>query len=122
MAANCYCFHKRFVGPESRLLTGDKKALYALGRHRAHNNHAKNIHTELHGRVICLEASIELCIAQLGFEAVRACVVPQSNCDKAMKVVFSAGLATPEDKAKEALASYIGHEEKTLDADWLWRP
>lgn len=115
-------FSQAFRHPEARLLTGDKRALFALGSHRAKNERAKGIHAGLRGRVVCLEASIELCIAALGFEQVRAQIVPQRSCDIAMQIAFSSGLQTVETSAKAALDSYIRHEEKTLGADWLWRP
>jgi len=108
--------------PHAQLLTGDKKALYALGRHRENDSHAKAIHAALRQRVVCTEAAICLNIANLGFKQARTCIAPARHCDNSTRVAFGAGLHTEESNAMEMLNEYLSHCEKTLGENWLWRP
>lgn len=115
-------FSHAFLHPESRLLTGDKKSLFALGRHRHFHPYAATIHEMLGQRVLCLEAALCLHMNDLGFEEVCSRVAPQRNCDSTMRVVFGAGEDTEESNALASLDSYLSHLEKSVGKDWLWRP
>lgn len=114
-------FSKAYRDPASYLLTGDKRALYALGKHRAVEAHAAVIHEQLTGRVVCLESSLELCINAIGFETVRERIVPSRNCDGATRAAFGSGLQAQESNVLDALSAYIAELEKTVGVGWLWR-
>ena len=111
-----------FHNPDARLLTGDKRCLHALGCHRHHNARAQIIHASLANRVLCLEAAILWCIRHHGFETLRARVVPQLNCDEAMRAVFGSGMASQEGTVVSGLSHYMNNLEKTVGENWLWRP
>lgn len=114
-------FSKAARDPKSYLLSGDKRALYALGKHREVEPHAAIIHQQISGRVVCLERSLELCIDTMSFETVRERVVPNRDCDGVMKLAFSNGMSSQEANVRAAFNSYVGDLEKTVGTDWLWR-
>lgn len=115
-------FSKAYYEPSSYLLTGDKRALYALGKHREVETRTATIHRQMTGRVVCLESSLELCICELGFETARARIVPNCNCDSATRAAFGSGLKAEETNVRNALNSYIVELEKTVGTGWIWRP
>jgi hypothetical protein len=85
------------------LITGDKRCLKAL----ANGVGIATIQQRLRGRVICLEQVILVLIQLLGFEVVKARVVPMRDCDKSLKACFGSGDLATETNVVEALEGYI---------------
>jgi hypothetical protein len=61
----------------------------------------------LAGRVICFEQMVLLLIRRLGFERVKAQVVPMRECDTALRVCFGSGERATEENVVMALSGYI---------------
>lgn len=85
--------------------TSDKTSLRALAAHSA----CDAISQRLNGRVLCFEQMILLIMDRIGFEALRAKVVPALHCDTSLRAVFGSGLSADETNVRTALASYIEH-------------
>jgi hypothetical protein len=76
-----------FQEAASLLATGDKRCLKAL----ANIESLDLVHKKLQGRVICLEQMICKLIEIQGFEWVLERVLPNLDCDKALKSAFGSG-------------------------------
>jgi hypothetical protein len=87
--------------PDFLLLTGDKVCMRALPQLKA------EIYGRLAGRVICFEQMVLLLIRRLGFERVKAQVVPMRECDTALRVCFGSGERATEENVVMALSGYI---------------
>ncbi len=93
------------------VITGDKRALKALGR-------ISEFPEALAGKVVVLEAIlISLCEA-MGAEAVRQAIRPVEAFDTMIRVSFSSGNPSPS----EALASYFDDLSADVQPLVLWRP
>jgi hypothetical protein len=87
--------------PDFLLLTGDKVCMRALPQLKA------EIYGRLTGRVICFEQVVLLLISRLGFECVKAQVVPMRECDTALRACFGSGDRAEEENVVAALEGYI---------------
>jgi hypothetical protein len=87
--------------PDFLLLTGDKVCMRALPQLKA------EIYGRLMGRVICFEQVVLLLIRRLGFECVKAQVVPMRECDTALRACFGSGERSTEENVVMALEGYI---------------
>ena len=87
----------------SLLTTGDKNALRALSAEPA----CVGICQRLDGRVVHLEQVILRLIDDLGFEVVRARIVPVRQCDEAVRAAFGSGMQATE-------ASVRGYLEQSI--------
>ncbi len=85
------------------LLTGDKRCLVTLMMRKE----IAKARARLQGRVICLEQVLLLLIRRLGFDAVKAKVVPVMDCDTALKACFGSGDLATEENVMTALGGYI---------------
>ena len=84
------------------LLSGDKKFMkaFALIPDTA-------IYNRLCGRVICLEQFVLKLIEVKGFRWVKERVLPERDCDGALKACFGSGEQATEANVRETLISYI---------------
>jgi hypothetical protein len=87
----------------SLLATGDKRCLQAL----ASIESLALIHEKLQGRVICLEQIICKLIETQGFDWVLEKILPNLDCDKALKSAFGSGSNSQCETVLETLNSYI---------------
>lgn len=85
-----------------RLLSGDKKFIKALALIPD-----KTIYNRLCGRVICLEQFVLKLIEVKGFRWVKERILPQRDCDTALKACFGSGEQAREANVRETLSSYI---------------
>ena len=85
------------------LATSDKNSLRAL----ASSSACQPIRQRLSNRVICFEQVILRLVNQIGFDFVRARVVPALDCDTALRAIFGSGLDATEENVRSGLASYI---------------
>lgn len=108
---------KAYALKDSILLTGDKRCIRAI----AANEPIRFIYESLATRVVCLEEVVRALIVALGFDKVRDAVVPVTQCDIMLRVVFGSGMQATEAAVLEALASYITELESALGANWLRR-
>lgn len=90
-------------GDGNRIVTGDLRACRAL----AAAKHLGPIRDRLTGRVVCLEAALDLLHGRLGFGPLRRRLAPLRSVHQTLKVLFSAGLDTQEDIFLGALTSYL---------------
>lgn len=84
------------------LLSGDKnfmKALFSIPD--------PTIYNRLCGRVVCLEQFVLKLIEVKGFSWVRERVLPERDCDRALKACFGSGEQATEANVRETLISYI---------------
>jgi hypothetical protein len=93
----------------SLLATGDKRCLKALFSIES----LELIHKKLQGRVICLEQIICKLIETQGFDWVLERVLPNLDCDKALKSAFGSGSNSQSGTVLETLNSYIQDLQKT---------
>ncbi|MEL7686721.1 hypothetical protein AAG592_04370 [Citromicrobium bathyomarinum] len=86
----------------SLLITGDKRAIAALGE-------LHPITQEIGSRVACLEQVIEALCSNIGADEARSAICREPGADRTMRLVFSCGREdwSPEN-LEEALRSYIG--------------
>jgi hypothetical protein len=84
------------------LLSGDKKFMKALAL--ISNT---TIYNRLCGRVICLEQFVLKLIEVKGFSWVKERVLPERDCDRALKACFGSGEQATEDNVSLTLISYI---------------
>lgn len=87
------------------LLSGDKKFMKALAKIPD-----KTIYNRLCGRVICLEQFVLKLIEVKGFIWVKERVLPvlpERDCDGALKACFGSGEQATEANVRETLSSYI---------------
>lgn len=87
----------------SLLLTGDKRCLGALST----SPELRDIHTELQGRVLCLEQLIQKLIHSKGFVWMQSCSQQLSTYDKALKIAFGWSVEHDEVQVTAALMSYV---------------
>jgi hypothetical protein len=87
----------------SLLATGDKRCLKAL----ATTECLDLIRKKLQGRVICLEQVICKLIETQGFDWVLERVLPNLDCDKALKSAFGSGSNYQCETVLETLSIYI---------------
>jgi hypothetical protein len=71
------------------------------------------IHEKLQGRVICLEQIICKLIEEQGFDWVLERVLPNLDCDKALKSAFGSGSNSQSGTVLETLNVYIQDLQKT---------
>lgn len=83
------------------IATGDKRALVAICKEPS----CKIIYERIKKRVICLEQMILKLISTLGFETVKAKILPCVQCDTALRMAFRADY--DESQTTEGLFSYI---------------
>ena len=93
----------------SLLATGDKRCLQALLSIES----LELIHKKLQGRVICLEQIIYKLIEAQGFDWVLEKVLPNLDCDKALKSAFGSGSNSQPGTVLGTLNSYIQDLQKT---------
>ena len=93
------------------LATSDKKSLRAL----ASSSACQPIRERLNNRVICFEQVILRLVNQIGFDFVRARVVPALDCDTALRAIFGSGLDATEENVRRGLASYIADLRKDTE-------
>jgi hypothetical protein len=98
-----------FQESASLLATGDKRCLKAL----ANTECLDFIHKGLQGRVICLEQIICKSIETQGFDWVLERVLPNLDCDKALKSAFGSGSNSQSGTVLETLNVYIQDLQKT---------
>jgi hypothetical protein len=91
------------------LATGDKRCLQALFSIES----LELIHKKLQGRVICLEQIICKLIETQGFDWVLEKVLPNLDCDKALKSAFGSGSNSQPGNVLGTLNSYIQDLQKT---------
>ncbi len=84
------------------LLSGDKNFMKALALIPD-----QTIYNRLCGRVICLEQFVLKLIEVRGFRWVKQKILPQRDCDKALKACFGSGEQAREANVRETLSSYI---------------
>lgn len=89
-------------GRPTQLITGDKRFIKALA-----GMESPIIQESLCGRVICFEQIILMNINTIGFEQIKAKVVPVRDCDKAIKAAFGSGRQATQDNVLEMLNCYI---------------
>jgi len=97
-------------------LTGDKRCIRAV-----RELDDPDVLAALSGRVWCLEVMLGHLILSVGFEEVRACVVPNKAYDKTVRAVFGSGLQANRRAVAEALESYtrdIHNDAGDLLAGW----
>lgn len=87
----------------SFLATGDKRCLKALATIEC----LQTIHEGLQNRVICLEQIICQLIEIKGFDWVLEKVLPNLECDKAVKAAFGSGSKSQCETVRRTLNSYI---------------
>jgi predicted nucleic acid-binding protein len=87
----------------SLLATGDQRCLKAL----ATTECLYLIRKKLKGRVICLEQVIYKLITTKGFDWVLERVLPNQECDKALKSAFGSDSNSQCETVLETLTSYI---------------
>ncbi|MCC5875502.1 MAG: hypothetical protein JJU11_04710 [Candidatus Sumerlaeia bacterium] len=102
--------------PEFYFMTGDKRALRAI--HQA-GDRIPTIRKRLTGRVIILEQVTLMMINKIGFELVREKIITRLDVDVAMRSTFGGGMATTEERCREALEMYINQARKET-GDLLW--
>ena len=93
----------------SLLATGDKRCLQDLFSIES----LELIHKKLQGRVICLEQIICKLIETQGFDWVLERVLPNLDCDKALKSAFGSGSNSQPGTVLGTLNSYIQDLQKT---------
>lgn len=87
--------------PDFLLLTGDKVCMRALPQLKV------EIYGRLAGRVTCFEQVVVLLIRRLGFDRVKAQVVPMWECDTALRACFGSGEWATEENVVMALSGYV---------------
>ena len=92
-----------FQESASLLATGDKRCLKAL----ANTECLDFIHQGLQGRIICLEQIICKLIEIQGFDWVLERVIPNLDCDKALKSAFGSGSNSQRETVLGTLTGYI---------------
>jgi len=86
------------------LLTGDKRCLRAV----ATCPECAEIARRIQGKVVCFEQIIYRVIDRLGFEPVRAKVVPVTHgCDTALRAAFGSGMQATQPNVVARLESDI---------------
>jgi len=101
--------------PEYLPLTGDKRCLRAV----ATCPKCADIAHRIRGRVVCFEQIICRIIDSVGFEHVRAKVVPALHtCDTALRAAFGSGTLATQENSVACLRGYID-ELRTLPIDLL---
>ena len=98
-----------FQESASLLATGDKRCLKAL----ANTECLDFIHQGLQGRVICLEQIICKLIEIQGFDWVLERIIPNLDCDKALKSAFGSGSNSQCETVLGTLTGYIQDLQKT---------
>jgi len=93
------------------VLTGDKRALRALGV-------VEEIREALAGRIVVLESILLVLCTSLGEDEVRRRVQPLIEFDNMVRACFSGGNQNPS----EALESYYDHLVAELKPLVLWNP
>ena len=93
------------------LMSGDKRALRAIGREQA-------IVTSLARKIVCLEAILLGLCMKLGREVVRTAVGSHARLDQVFTVCFSPGTTVPED----CLGSYLRELQAAVHPLVLWMP
>lgn len=84
------------------LLSGDKNFMKAHALIRD-----QTIYNRLCGKVICLEQFVLKLIEVKGFSWVKERVLPERDCDRALKACFGSGEQATEANVKETLKNYI---------------
>jgi hypothetical protein len=97
------------------LLTGDKRCIRAIAK----NEPTRFIYDSLVNRVVCLEAVIRALMTAHGFEHIRDCVVPVTECDTALKVIFGSGKFAQHANVQAAIEGYITDLERDVGVNWL---
>lgn len=97
---------------DSRLLTGDKRALRALATHEL----AKNFD----GKIICIEQILKLTLDKHGRQWLLANVGPQAQIDKAAAIILGSRQDAPIDQIYEALSSYTNEMAGLKNPSMLW--
>jgi hypothetical protein len=93
------------------LLTGDKRALVAVGR-------MADIPPLLAGKIVTLEAILISLCSKLGVDAVRAAVLPLIAKDQMIRACFSQGGGDP----RIGLRSYFESLKRDVAPLELWEP
>jgi hypothetical protein len=93
----------------SLLATGDKRCLQAL----ANIESLELIHKKLQGSVICLEQIICKLIETHDFKWVLERVLPNLDCDKALKSAFGSGSNSQSETVLGTLNVYVQDLQKT---------
>ncbi len=91
------------------IVTGDKRCITALAKASG----CAPIRKRVGGMIYCFEQVVMLAIDNLGFEKVRAHIVPSRQCDSWLKICFSAELLTQQDHALDGLSSAVRHINET---------
>lgn len=89
--------------PHSIFATGDKRCLSAL----VTTPTASEIVARLKERVVCFEQLILRSVLVLGFEEVRARVVPWMACDTALRSAFGSGMQATWDNVQSTLKGQV---------------
>ena len=97
---------------DSRLLTGDKRALRALSKHEL----AKHFD----GRIICIEQILKLALDTYGIQWFVANVGSQAQIDKTAAIILGSKQDANLDQINEALSSYINEMTSLKDPSILW--
>lgn len=86
--------------PESRLLTGDKRALRALA-----TGSCRSVALALKGRIVCVEHLVHHALDRMGAEALALAIGPYRSEDTAMACIVSPHAT--EASIREGLGSYL---------------
>jgi hypothetical protein len=100
-AGEVILFASALNNPESRVVTGDKRAMRLLGKLGKENV----LVSGLKGRVICFEELLLRYLDSHGYESLRARCHEGGEQDGVLRLAFRAGLATEQGEALEGIHS-----------------
>lgn len=87
--------------PESKVLTGDKRAIRGL------INIPKDVRASLTGRFICLEQIVAKALSVFGLEQIREKICPRRNIDRSIANAMGSRCDATHPAVEEGLSSYI---------------
>lgn len=101
--------------PDSKMLSGDKRAFVAISEVKSNHNATKLWH-----RFICFEEALFRIINTSDFSEISRKVRARSDVDSAIRMAF--GVSEPSGKSVviEALRSYIGHLGKQTNGKYIF--
>lgn len=85
------------------IITGDKKALKAIGKAAG----CTFLRKRLEGRVLCFEQVVALILRTQGLDTIKPGIVSALSCDTALRVAFGSEMDTTLDGALDALDYYV---------------
>ena len=85
------------------LVTGDKRACRAIQR----SVDLRELKARLAGKVLCLEAVLQLLLEQLGYAELVDALNPVREYNQTLRILLSQGALTPETSFRDGLESYL---------------